>query len=370
MRGMVSLPARHRWLLQLTHIPTTSGREHRVKNWVTAWVRRRDDLRIAEDEVGNLLVTVAGRRRRDPVIATAHMDHPGFVVAGIDGRTVRTRFMGGVRPDYFAGAAVELFDSDDVAHPARVIDHDAAASTAVLETSRRAPTLAAGDVGRWRFPSRSLGVSGDRFRAPACDDLAGVAAALAAIDRARSDPALRHFGVLLTRAEEEGFIGAIGACRSGSIPERARLLSIETSRSFPESPIGGGPIVRVGDLSSIFDHDLTDAVTQVARSVGLRHQRKLMAGGSCEATAFGAYGYRATGLCLALGNYHNMADIDGVVAGAAPARLAPEEISLADFDGLITLMLAVAREIDGVGSALVDRLEARFQAGRHLLDPT
>ena len=39
-----------------------------------------------------------------------------------------------------------------------------------------------------------------------------------------------------------------------------------------------------------------------------------MPGGACEATAFSAYGYESTCLCLPLGNYHNMHDID-VVAG-------------------------------------------------------
>jgi hypothetical protein len=71
-------------------------------------------------------------------------------------------------------------------------------------------------------------------------------------------------------------------------------------------------------------------------------------------------------LCLALGNYHNMADIDGARAGG-PAVVAPEVISLADFDGLTALMLAVADGIDGVSSTIVDRLDQRFDGARHLL---
>jgi putative aminopeptidase FrvX len=91
------------------------------------------------------------------------------------------------------------------------------------------------------------------LHAPACDDLAGVAAALTALDQARKKPELRHFGVLLTRAEEEGFSGRSAPARRAPVPDDSRLLSIETSRSFPDSPIGDGPIVRVGDLSSVFD---------------------------------------------------------------------------------------------------------------------
>lgn len=329
--------------------------------WVRAWAARRPEIVVKADAAGNLLLTLKGRKRRAPVIATAHMDHPGFVVRSVEGRSVHARFMGGVMPQYFPGAAVE-FESGGVAKVTDAPDGDAGVS---LELTKR-PAPAPGEIGRWRFAKSALGVKGDLLRARACDDLAGVAAALAALDKARTKPRLNHFGVLLTRAEEEGFIGAIGACKLGTIPDSARMLSIETSRSFPDSPIGGGPIVRVGDLSSIFDHELTNAVTEVVRARGIAHQRKLMAGGSCEATAFGAYGYVATGLCLALGNYHNMADIDGAKAGG-PAIVAPETISLSDFDGLTALMLAVADGIDGASNSIRDRLDRRYEANQDLL---
>ena len=117
-------------------------------------------------------------------------------------------------------------------------------------------------------------------------------------------------------------------------------MCIEMSRSFADSPIGAGPIVRVGDASTVFDRSLTNQFSKVAHSMGKPWQRKLMVGGSCEATAFGAYGYASTCLCLPLGNYHNMADIDGVAAGTVPARVAPEEISVTDFHGLVRLLTA------------------------------
>jgi putative aminopeptidase FrvX len=360
----MALPPRHRWLIELTNLPTTSGREHNVVEWVRKWAARRPEVQVSTDAGGNLLLTLEGRKRRAPVIAAAHMDHPGFVVRSVDGRRARARFMGGVMAPYFAGAAVEFHTNDGVTN-AVALSAPGSDDLVVLDLGRGAKPVP-GDIGRWRFRAGALGIKGDLLAAPACDDLAGVASALVALDKARKIRDMAHFGVLLTRAEEEGFIGAIAACKLGTIPKGARLLSIETSRSFPDSPIGAGPIVRVGDLSSIFDHELTNAVTEVVRSRKVTHQRKLMAGGSCEATAFGAYGYRATGLCLALGNYHNMADIDGARAGG-PAVVAPEVISLADFDGLTALMLAVADGIDGVSSTIVDRLDQRFDGARHVL---
>ena len=101
---------------------------------------------------------------------------------------------------------------------------------------------------------------------------------------------------------------------------------------------GEGVIIRVGDKTSIFNSALTYFLTRQAIALAkddksFCYQRALMPGGTCEATAFAALGYEATGLCLALDNYHNMVDIDGVRAGKRKARLAPEAISLADFHG-------------------------------------
>ncbi len=353
----------HRWLIDLTHLPTTSGHEGRVVEWVTRWVQRREDLRLRTDRAGNLLITIKGRKRHAPVIATAHMDHPGWVVEAVEGRSVSARFMGGVMPPYFEAASVVFFTEGGA--EVRGVVERYADKIGTIRTNTGGVDV--GDIGRWWFDKRSLGVKGGVLRAPACDDLAGVAASLAALDRARRKPQLNHFGVLLTRAEEEGLLGAIAACELGTIPEGSRLLSIETSRSFPDSPIGGGPVIRVGDRSSIFDAALTNQLTDAARAAGVVHQRKLMAGGTCEATAFGAYGQRATGLCLPLGNYHNMVDIDGVAAGTAEGVVGPEEISLDDFDGLVDLMLVAASDLDEAASTLRERLGAGYAERKGLL---
>ena len=360
--------ARHRWLLDLTHLPTTSGLEHRVIEWVNSWVERRDDLKLTADTAGNLLIAVKGRKSKTaPVVAAAHMDHPGFVVESVNGRDVTASFRGGVMAEYFPEAAVEFFDVRDGRHPGKVVEYDSETKKAVIQLKTSTSVLGIGSVGRWRFAPPKLGIKRGLLHAPACDDLAGVAAALTALDLARKKPELRHFAVLLTRAEEEGLLGAIAAAREGSLPDGSRVLSVEMSRSFDDSEIGGGPVVRVGDHLTVFDADLTNRVAHVARDGKLAHQRKLMAGGTCEATAFGAYGFRATGLCLALGNYHNMVDIDGVKAGTAKAALAPEVISVEDFDGLVSLMLAAAKGIDEAGSDLRTRLDAGYDTKSHLL---
>ncbi len=357
----------HQELAALTSIPTAAGHEDRVIAWIRDWVSRRDGLRLKEDQAGNLLISPTHRRHRAPIVVVAHMDHPGFVVDEVDGRRVSAWFRGGVLDAYFEGARVEFFTASGSAHRGRVSEWDRDTRLAGVLLDRAGP-LGPGDIGRWFFPARTTGVRGDLLRAPACDDLAGVAAALVAIDAALADPKLAHMSLLLTRAEEVGFLGAIAACKLGSVPAGARVVSVETSRALPGIPIGGGPVVRVGDASTVFDSALTNAIASIAANSGRPVQRKLMDGGSCEATAFGAYGFTAAGLALPLGNYHNMKDIDGVRSGAVDARLAPEEISQSDFDGLVALLLDVARDLDQSGSTLVDRLDEMYEESRSILD--
>lgn len=347
-----------RWLAELTNLPTAPGVEDRVVDWVERWASRRDDLKLTRDSGGNLFITQKGRKRQAPVLAVAHMDHPAFVVTDEEGSF---EFRGGVNADYFDDAIVDVVSR--LNGPAgKVVSYDPETRHG---TASFLGEVVPGDIAMWRFraPPQNYGI----FRAPACDDLAGAAAALAALDRARSDPGLRHFGVMLTRAEEVGLIGAIHAARHRTIPEDARLLSIETSRELPNARIGNGPIIRIGDRATVFDHGLSNQVSRAAEEAGLEHQRRLMDGGQCEATAFGVYGYRATGLCLALGNWHNRGNLTEVEAGDTAAAVPMlEEISLDDFHGLVDLLLIAASAVDGA-DVDADDLDRLYESNRHYL---
>jgi hypothetical protein len=63
-------------------------------------------------------------------------------------------------------------------------------------------------------------------------------------------------------------------------------------------------------------------------------QRQLMSGGMCEASAAVMLGYRATGLALPLGNYHNQ---------GPESTLAPETIRATDFLTGVALLQEAAR---------------------------
>ena len=362
--------ARHEALaLELTVIPTAAGREDRVQAFLDRWLhRRRKDLRWRRDGDGNLLITSRQRSRTAPLLFTAHLDHPGFVVKSvIDDRTVLAEFRGGVMDPYFENARVELIDGDDHRVNGRVTRLDAAEPFKVAEIrlDRAMPGIQPGDLARWKFPEARITGRGARrqLHTNACDDLAAAAAALAAFDRIRKRRGMGHVGLLFTVAEEVGFVGAIGVARSGFLPKNSRLICLENSRASTDAPIGAGPVVRVGDRLSVFEPTLTNRISELATTYATDHpgfawQRKLMVGGACEATAFSALGWSATCLCLPLGNYHNMRNIDEVRDGERPARLGREFVSIEDYHGLIELLELVADGLDGKGNDLPGRLDA------------
>ncbi len=348
--------AHFEWLKEVTAIPTAAGREERVIAWIEAWVERRSRLRLMRDRAGNLIVRSSRKasKRQPPIFITGHLDHPAFVVASVDDDVIELEFRGGVNDPYFDDAKIEIFDRDDRRHAARVERLDADAKpfkrvSARLANVRSGGRMAPGDVGRWALPKPI--VRNGLLYTHACDDLAAVAAALATLDVLHARKGFEHIGLLFTRAEEIGFIGAIAACKLKTVPKNARLICLENSRSFAESPIGAGPILRVGDKMSVFGPELTNRIGAIMMDYAkanptFKWQRKLMPGGTCEATTFTTYGHTSTCLCLPLGNYHNMSDIDEVNAGKRPARLGPEFISISDFHGLVEMLVVTCARLD------------------------
>ncbi|MBS0190630.1 MAG: hypothetical protein U0573_01910 [Phycisphaerales bacterium] len=366
------------WLLEITQIPTAAGREWRVIDFIRAWVRARPDLAISEDRAGNLTVSMREARGADlpPVYITAHLDHPAFVIERIVSPScVELSFRGGVMDEYFVDGAVTIWSTTGTRHAARLsgetpappregvapaFKHYLAELTDKHDTTTG---LKIGDVAVWDLPGAEI-IDGV-VHTLACDDLAALAAALSAFDIIRQyKETARDVRLLFTRAEEVGFIGAIAACRDGTIPKNSVVIALENSRSFPhDSPIGGGPIVRVGDRISIFSPSLTEAIAKCAealaggpaipharekidRSRKWKWQRKLMAGGACEASVFYGAGYDATCICLPLGNYHNMADLAAVQEGTntSPPRIGREHIGVSDYEGLVDLLIACAQD--------------------------
>lgn len=413
--------AHTQWLKELTAIPTAAGHEHRVIDWINNWLTDRPDISSKTDAHGNIELRLSNNEEtNNPIYFTAHLDHPAFVVEeALSSSEVILAFRGGVMSDYFPDAAIRIHPPYDnhhtnntyalatITNEHKVDDPDNTDNKPWSETDPKPDKppfklyhailkdpqpITPGSIATWDLPDQEI-ITDDQGKQTlytnACDDLAALAAALSALDELRILNDKNDTRVLLTRAEEIGFIGAIGACRDQFMPKDSRILALENSRAFADSPIHAGPIVRVGDRISVFSPDLTGAVAKVAETIAggpatptasqkesdlpkWRWQRKLMAGGACEASVFCAYNYTSTCLCLPLGNYHNMANLSEAQAGTheqefgTPPRVGREHIGIDDYQGMVDLLIASAKSLPE-SPAFIDRIERLWNEKQYIL---
>jgi len=352
--------------------PTAPYREGSVIAWVREFAASCRHLVLAPDAHGNLWLRRRGvRASASPLVLGAHMDHPGFralrCTRASPGHRIDALFLGGVRREFFPGARARFYDGARTV-AARVVSVRPDRDQLRVRLSSRA-AVSPGSFGTWDLPGfRRARSERDLVETRAADDLAGVAAILAVLELVdRIDPARRvDVRALLTRAEEVGFVGAIAAARSRSLPHGARIVAIEASKALPHAPQGAGPILRVGDRTSVFDDGLTRWLARVATELAgprgnrFAWQRRLMDGGTCESTAYQLFDLRCAALCVALGNYHNMSE---------RGRIAVETIRLSDLVGLVRWFEAMIRHDDdcprrGASDPLRARLDARFRRSR------
>jgi endoglucanase len=319
-----------RILERLARQPTTSYHEERVAAEAAAIAKGFGAL-VRRDRHGNLRVSPPGRRKGPPIWLVAHMDHPGVELVG----KRQAVLLGGLAPAYFRRGTRLRFYPDDEPVPARVQSYSGKTYRFRLAASPEVDRLRRGDMGV--FELDDFTVRRGLVHARQLDDLAGSAVSLTAMERACRTRRM-NLHALLTRAEEEGFVGTLAAIQDEAIPRNATVISVEASKAIPGVEMGGGPVIRVGDRRKTFD-PLAESLLLAARSKLPKSkpvQRWLMSGGTCEATPWGLYGWRATGVAIPLGNYHNQGPRN---------RLEPEIVSVRDLATAVDLIETAARNV-------------------------
>ncbi len=306
---------------EILSCPTAPFHEQYVASTIRELLAPIKRVTITTDHFGNIIAQYKKGRGKAKLAFGAHMDHPGWVKH--EGKDV---FLGGVPKDRLKTHPVEWFD---------------------------------GEFGMWKLKPFEL--KDGIIRSRVCDDLIGCAAIVALFQELeKADANVNCYGIF-TRAEEVGFVGAVELAKKWPLPEGVSFVSLETSAPRGGAEMGKGPVIRVGDRMSVFDDAITAELVDAGVAGKIPHQRALLDGGSCEATAMNLYGIPAAGISIILGNYHNCPPKKGI---------SEEFVSLADTKNLVklitatTLRMALGKKSDSSKARMKKRLEQRVREQR------
>lgn len=318
----------------------------------------REGLQHRVDEFGNI---IAGDTQiACPVACVAHMDHPGFEIAKVDGDRAEADWFGGVAANYFVGARVVVYGQATGAVRARgsvgeiTRNPEGRVEKLWLKIEGSAEP---GDFGTWDLVS--FRQRGERIYTKGADDLVGCAVILVALKELKAKGLEGRLSALFTRAEEQGFVGTLAMIQRGSVPLSTKVISVETSKALPGVVLGGGPVIRLGDRTSMFRHEMILFMDYVAAELKKKEatfafQRRVMDGGTCEATPYTLGGHMAGGIAVPLHNYHNQ----------GKRRIGVEGVHLRDVEGAAKLLVEMTTRIDefpGPAKRVLERFEGTWK---------
>jgi putative aminopeptidase FrvX len=354
-------------LTQILSQPTAPYREEHVQR-VIRDTFTKNAVPHFSDPVGNIVVGARDsddyKRKlrsnsREPVrFYIAHTDHPGFHgVEWLGAKKLKVTWFGGGPNKHLRGADVwtaskrgwedsGLMTRAEMGSAGmRILGGEVTFKTEKMRQRFENPKDIFGGFGF----SKAVWSKDKILYTKAADDLVGVYCITELAIRLwkKETTGQNSFLAVLTRAEEVGFIGAVAHFELGWLKEALRpivCVSLEASRTLRGAEIGKGPVVRLGDRATVFDARASQVLTMIAsKLLPLKHQRRLMDGGTCEATAATAYGFPAIGISVPLGNYHNQS-LEGGPQSRGPSGPAPEFVHRNDIKGMLTLCEGLLEE--------------------------
>lgn len=317
--------------------------EQRVAAAVNARLRAYDAEPTVDthtDRYGNIIARYQHPDARfDASIASAaHTDHPGYHLVSAEGTEATLSIQGGLpRDQRLIDSRILLFRGDQkwTGQVTGFVDETKNSITVALDHPFSGET---GSV--WGVPDvERFRVDGDLIHGRAMDDLVGCAQQLMMLDILVKEQLKVEYVAVFNRAEEVGFVGAVGACELGSIPRHSIVLSLEASKNLEGARPGNGIILRTGDRQAVFDVGVTNLLEKAGHKAveqGYSFQKRLMDGGTCEAALYMAYGYETGALAVPLINYHNQGE----------TSLEAEAIDRRDLAAGVVLMVELARVLE------------------------
>jgi endoglucanase len=319
--------------------PTAPFRE----NWVLGFVEKElTQMKVPyfRDDLGNIIAGVKNKKalkKSSRVALLAHTDHPGFHILKAAGTKVFLAQWFGGHPPKTKNASVAIYNPKIPNQKAsgKIISAKFFGKSKNLFKIKIVSSpfeISKECFGAFAYPGFSLRKK--RIFTRAADDLAGVTIILGTLKGLSKNQRRQALGIF-TRAEEVGFRGTLGIIYNNILGKQNSVISLEASRQLPGARIGLGPVIRLGDKRTLFDSTVTAILDSAAETLtknkkSFKVQRRIMNGGTCEATPFNLHHIKSAGLAVPLGNYHNQ---------RGTGHPGPEYVDFRDVQGAVDLCI-------------------------------
>lgn len=285
-------------LRELCTLDGVSGREHAIRAYILDQLNQYPTEKTVEvDPLGNILVQVKGEQSAPQrLLFAAHMDEVGLIVTYLeDDGTLRFATVGGIDEKALFGKRVRVNGKIGIIggkamHQCRGDEKSSVPSVSDLRIDMGYSTkqeteqyVQAGDVAA--FVGDWMPFGDHKIKAKALDDRAGCALLL---QLAKTTPAY-DITLAFTVQEEVGLRGARTAAFA-TAPDLAIVVDVTTAADIAGVSgadrvccQGGGPVVSFMDNRTLYDREMYDQLTGLARSLGLPVQTKSRVAGGNDA---------------------------------------------------------------------------------------
>ncbi|MBK9294059.1 MAG: hypothetical protein IPM57_06375 [Oligoflexia bacterium] len=313
--------------------PTAPYREGWVLNYIKSELKRLK-YPYFQDNWGNIIAgssQIKTLKLSKRIALVAHTDHPGFhILKQLNKDTFLVKWHGGY-PPRVKGSSLAIYNPQfknkiSKAKALTNIDKKGYLKIKIIKSNFKISTQCFG-----AFDFKDYIKIKNLIKTRVADDLAGVTIILSTLERLNIKQRENFLGIFTT-AEETGFKGALGLLYNKTLGLKNMAISLEASRQMKDALIGKGPVIRLGDRKSIFNFRVINKIDASALSLKnkIKYQRRIMSGGTCEATAFNMLGINCGGMAVPLGNYHNQ---------RKNGKPGPEIINLKDVENAVKILV-------------------------------
>lgn len=283
-------------LKELCEINGTSGREHKVREYI---ISKLGDIPCTVDALGNIIVELKGEERAEnKVMIAAHMDEVGFIATYIcDDGLIKFDTVGGILPAVMSGRKVRFENGILGVIGSKPVHLSSESEKNTLLTEDKLfidigakdkqdalSHIFPGDTAVFVEEYEEIG---EKIMSKALDDRTGCAIMLRMIEEGVKYDTVFAFTV----QEEVGTRGA-GCVTNRICPDYSIVLEATTASDIAGVPDsskvciqGEGAVLSFMDNSTIYDKDVFRSALELAKEKGIKVQVKTAVAGGNDSGA-------------------------------------------------------------------------------------